>query len=339
MPLMPRQWRRIHRTTSRCRCGAWPSTAWDGRRRRFRCSNRPTPLCPRQMSTRTMYLASATSLSADMTTPAMPLPRSMALLPIRRRRICWRGGCFCVRKIQQPRRISRARRLPCKPDLPLAHQLLGEVALARAQLPEAIMELNRERELNPLNGSVYDRLGDAYVRSGDDEKAREALSRAVLLEPNATGPYILLGKVMLNQQNYLLAELYLERAVSMDPGNYMAHTLLGQAYRRDRTDRGSHPGVSDSGSSSERQSGWAEAGERSLNRRRFLRSLSRSRLVSSLLPMCCRWVRRPGRGRYGALGNRVWPGSRRWVANRRMRPSRRRLRRGLLRQLPALRLE
>jgi tetratricopeptide (TPR) repeat protein len=117
-----------------------------------------------------------------------------------------------------------------QPQLPLAHQLLGEIALARAQLPEAIAEFDRERELNPLNGSVYDRLGDAYVRSGDDTKAQEALSRAVLLEPNATGPYILLGKVMLNQQNYLMATLYLERAISMDPGNYMAHTLLGRAY-------------------------------------------------------------------------------------------------------------
>jgi Flp pilus assembly protein TadD len=86
--------------------------------------------------------------------------------------------------------------------------------------------------MDPLNGSVYDRLGDAYVRSGDDAKAQVALSQAVLLEPNATGPYILLGKVMLNQQNYLLATLYLERAASMDPGNSMAHTLLGQAYRR-----------------------------------------------------------------------------------------------------------
>jgi tetratricopeptide (TPR) repeat protein len=117
-----------------------------------------------------------------------------------------------------------------QPQLPLAHQLLGEVALARAQLPEAIAELDRERELNPLNGAVYDRLGDAYVRSGDNEKAQQALSRAVLLEPNATGPYILLGRVMLNQQNYLLATLYLERATSMDPGNYIAHTLLGRAY-------------------------------------------------------------------------------------------------------------
>jgi tetratricopeptide (TPR) repeat protein len=122
--------------------------------------------------------------------------------------------------------------LTIQPDLPLAHLLLGEVALARAQLPEAITELARERELNPLNGNVYERLGDAYVRSGNDEKAQETLSRAVLLEPNATGPYILLGKVMLNQQNYLLAQLYLQRAVSMDPNNYISHSLLGQAYRR-----------------------------------------------------------------------------------------------------------
>lgn len=122
--------------------------------------------------------------------------------------------------------------LALQPALPLAHLLLGEIALARAQLSQAIAEFKQERDMNPLNGNVYDRLGDAYVRSGDDDKAQIALSQAVLLEPNATGPYILLGKVMLNQQDYLLAAVYLERAVSMDPRNYMAHNLLGQAYRR-----------------------------------------------------------------------------------------------------------
>jgi tetratricopeptide (TPR) repeat protein len=122
--------------------------------------------------------------------------------------------------------------LELKPNLPLAHLLLGEVALARAQLPEAINELNQERELNPLDGNVYDQLGDAYVRSGNGEKAQLELSRAILLEPNATSPYILLGKVLLDQQNYLLAQLYLERAASMDPNNYITHNLLGQVYRR-----------------------------------------------------------------------------------------------------------
>lgn len=127
---------------------------------------------------------------------------------------------------------SARKALALQPGLPLAHLLLGEVALARAQFPEAIAEFDKERELNPLNGNVYDRLGDAYVRSGDDQKAQEMLSRAVLLEPNASGPYILLGRVMLNQQNYPMASLYLERALTMDAGNYMAHSLLGQAYRR-----------------------------------------------------------------------------------------------------------
>ncbi len=127
---------------------------------------------------------------------------------------------------------SARKALALQPDLPLAHLLLGEVALAQAQFVEAIAEFNQEQARNPLNGSVYERLGDAYLRSGDDAKAQEALSRAVLLEPNASGPYILLGRVMLNQGNSLLAALYLERALSMDPGNYMAHSLLGQAYRR-----------------------------------------------------------------------------------------------------------
>ena len=121
--------------------------------------------------------------------------------------------------------------LTLQPDLPLAHLLLGEIALARAQFPEAIAEFNLERELSPLDGTLYQRLGDAYLRSGNDEKALEALTRAVLLEPKASGPYVLLGKVMLDQRNFLLASIYLEQALSMDPGNSMAHALLAQAYR------------------------------------------------------------------------------------------------------------
>jgi len=53
----------------------------------------------------------------------------------------------------------------------------------------------------------------------------------VLLEPNSTGPYILLGKVLLKQQDPVSAAMYLERAEGMDPANYMTHSLLGQAYR------------------------------------------------------------------------------------------------------------
>jgi predicted Zn-dependent protease len=117
------------------------------------------------------------------------------------------------------------------PQLPLTHSILGEIALAGNHLDEAIAEFEKERSRNPLNGNIYDRLGDAYSRAGKYQEALQALQRAVLLEPNVTAPYILLGKVLLKQQSPVNAAMYLEHAETMDPNNFMTHSLLGQAYR------------------------------------------------------------------------------------------------------------
>jgi predicted Zn-dependent protease len=121
--------------------------------------------------------------------------------------------------------------LELDPQLPLAHALLGEIALAGEHLDEAIAEFEKERARNPLEGSIYDRLGDAYTRAGDYTKAQQALQQALLLEPNSTGPYILLGKALLKSQDPVSATMYLERAEKMDPGNSMTHNFLAQAYR------------------------------------------------------------------------------------------------------------
>ena len=117
------------------------------------------------------------------------------------------------------------------PHLPLAHLLLGEIALAGEHVDVAIAEFEKERALNPMYGGIYDRLGDAYTRLGDYAKAQQSLERALLLEPSSTGPYILLGKVLLKRQDPVTAAHYLQRAEKMDPANYMTHALLGQAYR------------------------------------------------------------------------------------------------------------
>ncbi len=117
------------------------------------------------------------------------------------------------------------------PQLPLAHELLGEIALAGNHLDEAIAAFEQEKARNPLEGIVYDRLGDAYLRAARYDDAQRVLQEALLLEPNATGPYILLGKTMLKKSDPLGAATYLEHAGQMDPANYMTHSLLGQAYR------------------------------------------------------------------------------------------------------------
>ncbi len=124
-----------------------------------------------------------------------------------------------------------AKSLQLDPQMPLAHELLGEIALAGDHMDEAIAELEQEKARDPLEGPVYDRLGDAYYRAGRYEDSQRALQQAVLLEPNSTGPYILLGKVLLKRQDPLGAATYLERARGMDPANYRTHSLLGQAYR------------------------------------------------------------------------------------------------------------
>jgi tetratricopeptide (TPR) repeat protein len=138
---------------------------------------------------------------------------------------------FLHQEFLQAAEESVRKSLQLNPNLPLAHQLLGEIALARSNSAAAISEFEKERQINPLNGELYDRLGDAYMRSGQYDEAQHALNRAVLLEPNATGPYILLGKILLIQKNPVMASMYLERALNMDPRNYLTHSLLAQAYR------------------------------------------------------------------------------------------------------------
>lgn len=138
---------------------------------------------------------------------------------------------FLRREYSSQAAVEARKALELSPSLPLAHQLLGEVALAKGDLPGAIAELEAERKLNPLNAALYDRLGDAYLRAAQYPQAQQALSRAVLLEPNATGPYILLGQLFLETKQPIQAIHYLDRAVRMDPSNIMSHNLLGQAYK------------------------------------------------------------------------------------------------------------
>lgn len=138
---------------------------------------------------------------------------------------------FLRRELRDQAAAEAARALALDPKLPLAHELLGEAALAHGDVQGAVHELEAERVINPLDPDLYDRLGDAYVRSGQYTEAQTALNRAVLLEPTATGPYILLGATFLKLKQPIQALHYLDHAVHMDPSNYITHNLLGQAYR------------------------------------------------------------------------------------------------------------
>jgi predicted Zn-dependent protease len=141
-------------------------------------------------------------------------------------------GRMLLRRNEPTESEQMARKaLEIEPGLPLAHLLLGQLALSRSRAADAIIEFEAERKINPMDGEVYERLGDSYVRASRYEDAQQALNCALLLEPNSTGPYILLGQVLLKREDPLTALNYLVRAEHMDPSNHLTHLLLGQAYR------------------------------------------------------------------------------------------------------------
>lgn len=141
------------------------------------------------------------------------------------------GKMLMAANLPEPAGEAAKKALELTPNLPLAHFMLGEFYLFKSDTAGALQQFEAERQINPGNFAVYDRLGDVYTRAGQYQQAQEALAKAISLETSSTGPFIQMGKVLLRRNDPQTSLLYLQHAEKMDPGNYMTHTLLGQAYR------------------------------------------------------------------------------------------------------------
>ncbi|HEY8550607.1 MAG TPA: tetratricopeptide repeat protein [Vicinamibacterales bacterium] len=117
-------------------------------------------------------------------------------------------------------------------DTPRANYLLGQLALFRGRLDEAVARTRRELEINPTDAMSLAQLGDAFVRQGRWDEAIAALQRSIWLNPFYSGPYILLGQAYLAQGQPATAEGLARKAIAYDPNNRTAHYLLGQALQR-----------------------------------------------------------------------------------------------------------
>ena len=85
------------------------------------------------------------------------------------------------------------------PKLPQAHALLGQMALFRGRLDEAISLTEREIALNPTNAMAFYQLGDARVRQGRLDEGIAALQKSLWLNPFYSAPYIVLGKAYMQK--------------------------------------------------------------------------------------------------------------------------------------------
>ena len=127
--------------------------------------------------------------------------------------------------------VEAQKALELNPQLPLAHFLLGEVSLLDSNIDQAVKEFQAEQRINPDYAPAYERLGDAYLRVNQLDLAQQSLTKALSLDTSSTGPFILMGRVLLRRQDARTAIMYLEHAEKMDPNNYVTHASLAQAYR------------------------------------------------------------------------------------------------------------
>lgn len=122
--------------------------------------------------------------------------------------------------------IGQALKLDAK--LPEAHFLLAEVELAKGRIEEAVADLTAELAINPAYAMAWYRLGDALARQQHWTAAIPDLQRAVWLNPDFSGPFVLLGRCYFETGDLANADGILRQALKLDPANRSAKYLLSR---------------------------------------------------------------------------------------------------------------
>ncbi len=134
--------------------------------------------------------------------------------------------------------------LKLDPKLPGIHFELAEILKtfgAKDRQDEAKKEYEAALAVNKFDEKSESRLGEIAYREGNLQQALAHYSRAVELQPNDADADVGLAKVLAEMKQPGKATELLERSVSLDPTNDVAHYRLGMLYRQSgRTSDSAH---------------------------------------------------------------------------------------------------
>ena len=81
---------------------------------------------------------------------------------------------------------------------------------------------------------TYLKLANAYLEGGAHQNVIATLEEFRAVQPHGDEPSLILGKLSLQQGDYLGAEIHLRQYLKSDPEGFLAWQLLGQAYQGQR---------------------------------------------------------------------------------------------------------
>lgn len=99
--------------------------------------------------------------------------------------------------------------------------------LAKEQVGNAMIDINKALQLDPNNVDTYLLLADVYYMLGDESNINATLNRASEIDPMDARPMVKLGELNLLQQNYKLAAAYIDKAIKTQPFNPRAYFVKG----------------------------------------------------------------------------------------------------------------
>jgi tetratricopeptide (TPR) repeat protein len=109
---------------------------------------------------------------------------------------------------------------------------LADLLIRQDRLEDAAQCLRTAVALRPEIGGGYSRLGMVLDRLGDREGARKALEMAIQHMPSDATAFLVLGRLLLDQDRTGDALLHLEKARQLDPKLSGAYYALSQAQSR-----------------------------------------------------------------------------------------------------------
>jgi tetratricopeptide (TPR) repeat protein len=115
------------------------------------------------------------------------------------------------------------------PNEPGVHYLRG-IYLTNHDPEAARVEFARELQITPSHVPARLQIGILDLKAGNAESAAEFARQALKREPGNPLAHGILGRAFSNRSEYAKAIPELETAVKLDPGNAQLHFSLGQAY-------------------------------------------------------------------------------------------------------------
>jgi tetratricopeptide (TPR) repeat protein len=120
---------------------------------------------------------------------------------------------------------------PQDPNSAAAHQWYSALLSEIGRSEEAIDEIKKAYELDPISLRVGVDFGRAYYWARHYDEAIEQYHKVLELDPNYSGAHSMLGLALLEKREYEQAVAELQKGVALIPGNKEGYSIwLGYAY-------------------------------------------------------------------------------------------------------------